>query len=265
MVFTVKLLRDLITIKGINVKKLFSRRLLILLQRVISVLIVLILVLGIAFAIVLVIQRVSNMMFDTTITAEVIAAPMVFGRLQSQSELMIAPYQFSNAAMQVTAGQGAICRWYATHALQGTLSVGVNLRLMDETDVTYRAEEDRYQITLPSPKFIRCAVDSVNFSQYNQRGEIPVTCPMDWNILRNLASYDAITEARDQAIAEGFLVEAEDAIRLEIGDLVRDFTGREAVIRFDPTKNPTLYDSTCQPDTDGWSYDLASNVWFRGE
>lgn len=190
-----------------------------------------------------------------------IPSRMVFNALQSEMTLVTLRQPFANPSVQVNASQGMVCRWYATHAIEGEITTGVDLSGLTEADVFYDPIQDRYYITLPSPQITSCSIDPTNFSQYNQRGEVPITCPIDWNAIRNLANYAVLTEFRDEALAAGALSQSERSIMVEVNRIVKSLTGKEAVITFDPNRRTQLYDRTCAPDTGGWSYDPNTDLW----
>ncbi len=191
--------------------------------------------------------------------ASIITSQSLMHSIQPMGQLVTISTRMAKADIDVSIAQGVLgSRSFTTsHVAQGTIEAGIDLTRLTPEDIQFDAPANAYIIRLPAAALTSCRVDYIR--QYAYEGTL---LPVDRDESRLLAQYVALTEFRDDALAEGILNRAEQQAQLVFGNVIQAMTGASVVIEFQ-TGQPSLPDS-CQPLIPGnWTYDPATQTWTQ--
>lgn len=192
--------------------------------------------------------------------ADVVSSQTIVTGIQPLGQLVSISVQVAKAGVFVGVGQGVLntCGYSANHAVQGAVEAGIDLTLTGEDNVRYDTARGAWVVTVSAPHLTSCRIDMID--QYAQSFS---TCNPDWDGVRQLASYQALIEFRDDAVEGGILNRAEAETRLVLGNFVRSLTGEPVEIRFETPENVVIPPS-CNPEVpQGWWWDTANNHWTK--
>lgn len=144
----------------------------------------------------------------------------------------------------------------ANHWAIGAIEAGIDFDAIDEDSVRY--ENDAYTVTLPAPVITSCRIEFIDQNQHSF-----TLLSADWDMVRQIAHAEAITEFAKEMIEKGILERAEKETELRLGDFVRELTGKPAHIKFAERRGEPDLPESCQPYTpSGWAKD-ADGAWKR--
>lgn len=199
--------------------------------------------------------------FSAPPEASIVSSQTIVQGIQPLGQLVSVSVQLAKAGVFVGVGQGVlnVCGYSANHAVQGAVEAGIDLMQIGEDDVRYDAARDVYVITIPAPQLTSCRVEMID--QYD---ESVSTCNPDWDGVRQLAQYQALSDFRDDALEGGILNRAETETRFVLANFVRSLTGRSVEIVFAPPTGETVYPPSCLPEIPiGWRFDTQNNHWTK--
>jgi uncharacterized protein DUF4230 len=203
-------------------------------------------------------QSISNI--QPTPVATVISTQTIVEGIQPLGQLVSISTQLAKADINVSIAQGALeaCSFSADHVAQGTIQAGVDLTKLTDDDIQYNRATNTYVITLPPPELTSCSVDYIR--QYNRSF---TACAVDWDEARLIASYNALTQFRDDAIEGGVLSRAQTEAAVVVSNFVKLLTGSNVQIVFAPQNATPVLPSVCQPDVPtGWQQG-PNGAWFK--
>jgi hypothetical protein len=193
-------------------------------------------------------------------SAEVISSQTIVQGIQPLGQLVSISAQLAKAGVFVGVGQGVLnaCGYSANHAVQGAVEAGIDLTQITADDVVYDARRGVWVLTLPAPQLTSCRIDMID--QYDQSFS---TCNPDWDGVRQLASYTALTDFRNDAVEGGILTRAESETRLVLGNFVRLLTGHPVEIQFEQPESPIIPPSCSPALPRDWYWDTANGHWSK--
>lgn len=195
--------------------------------------------------------------------ANVITTQTIVQGIQPMGQLVSVSSQLAKADVYVGVGQGVLnaCGFGANHVVQGAVDAGIDLTQIQETDIAYDEEQDRYMLIIPAPQLTSCRVEYIR--QYDRT---TTTCNVDWDEARLLANYVALTDFRNDAIEGGILARAEQEARLVLGNFIQLVTGKSVEVVFRPADPdaPVSYPPSCNPETpQGWTFNPSNGHWEK--
>lgn len=171
-----------------------------------------------------------------------------------------------NIRVGVQQNIGNACGVAASHMATGGVEAGIDLSQITDEDIAFDPIRNVYTITLPAPTLTTCRIDTIQ--QYNRTFTM---CPVDWDVVRALADYTALTQLRDDAIEGGALQRAAVEGALRLTSLLQNVTdaGIEIVFR-DPVPaaagetEAIPLGASCHPEPpSGWRIDPNTGGWTR--
>ncbi|MDZ4763073.1 MAG: DUF4230 domain-containing protein [Chloroflexota bacterium] len=222
--------------------------------------------------------------FNPPVRADVVSSRTLVTRLQPLGVLVTFQSEMAleNVRVGVQQNVGNACGIAASHRATGGVEAGIDLSMLTENDVVYDVERDTYVVTLPAPVLTTCRIDTIQ--QYDRTFTM---CPVDWDNVRALAQYNALTKLRDDAVEGGMLERAGSEAQIVLANVFTElgvnveiqFRDPSASVAVAPTPNPsetTAPDAatpasgiiglgaSCQPVPPvGWYIDPATGGWTR--
>ena len=211
-------------------------------------------------------------------SAQTITSQTILTGIQPLGQLVTIGAQFAKADIVVGVREGRlnVCGHSASYVAQGSVQAGVDLLRIGPEDISYDAVADRYTLRLPAPQITSCSLDMID--QYTQTA---TACNPDYDALRQIAGYTALTEFATDAVEGGLLERARREAQITLSSFIRALTGSDVVITFADQQPPAQAESmaeataeaqagpprpaSCQPrQPPGWTYDPVSGQWSRG-
>jgi hypothetical protein len=184
--------------------------------------------------------------------------------IQSNAQFVSITAQLAKANITVGIEQRGLldnnlCGYSGTYVAQGTVRAGIDMSQVTDDDVTYDESSETYQVSLPAAQLMSCSIDFID-----QYGGTTTLCPgIDWDENRQLASYWALNEFKNDAVESEILSRAETQADQALGNFITSLTGKNVKITFNQD-DKTLIDSTCEPEPpQGWAQDAATGTWSK--
>jgi hypothetical protein len=223
--------------------------------------------------------------FNVPVRADVVSTRTLVTRLQPLGVLVTFQSEMAleNVRVGVQQNVGNACGIAASHRVTGGIEAGIDLSTLSEDDIRYDAVRDTYVVTLPTPTLTTCRVDTIE--QYDNTFTM---CPVDWDNVRALAQYTALTQMRDDALEGGMLERAGSEARLVLGNMFSELgvnieivyadaanpaqmtgsaaeSSANAVSDETPTSEGVIgLGASCQPSApQGWRFDAGTGGWTR--
>lgn len=209
-----------------------------------------------------ILDSIGNIFRDEPRQAVVETTRTIVTSVQSTSRLTTTQAGFvrSNVRVSIRDGFQNSCGASASHNVEGRIEAGIDLSLVTENDISYDTLTETYTITLPPAQLTNCSIPSIE--QYNRSFTV---CNVDWDDLRQIAQYEALTGFRDDALESDLLIRARADAQNALNNLLRPIVGNgnvEIIIRDYAPGEQTLLDSSCVPDLPlGWTYDERTNSY----
>lgn len=192
--------------------------------------------------------------------AYVSSTPAIVTGLKGVGELVTAEATVAKTDVSIEVHGGILNAGYysANHKVIGVIEAGIDFDAIDEDNIYF--DNDAYIVTLPPPAITSCRIEHIDQNQYSF-----TLLAADWDMVRQLAQYDATVQFAQEMIEADILGRAREEAEIRIGDFVRTLTGRPAAIDFaDPSVELELPPS-CQPQPpNGWAKDEAG-AWKRAK
>ena len=169
--------------------------------------------------------------------------------------------QVAKINVKVNVSQGALnlCAYSVNHAVQGTIEAGVDFTQIDADSVHFNAPSETYHLTVPAAQLTSCRIDSIQ--QYSWSVSV---CNPDFDTARQLATYMALTQFRDDAVEGGILTNAKSHANELISNFVSVLTGHPVVFDSGQPETTPLPSSSCNPEPPaGWVHDPTTDVWNK--
>ncbi len=186
-------------------------------------------------------------------TAQVISTQTMVQQIQPLGQLVSISVGLAKANVHIVvkAGIADTCQHSASHLVQGTIEAGFDLTRINADDISYNPLTGTYTITLPPPALTNCRIDLID--QYNRSFTM---CDVNWDDLRQLAQYMAVSDFRNESLESGILERAQDEALMTLTNFLELSTGRKVIIEF-AQADPAISSATasCNPqEPAGWVY-----------
>ena len=196
-----------------------------------------------------------------TPTANINASRTIVQHVQPLGQHVIYSAEFAKADIHVgvQAGLGGLCSHGADYVAQGTIEVGIDFSAIDETSVSYNADNDAYTLVSPPVTFSSCRIEFID--QYHQSHTI---CGVDWDTLRQLAQNEALSQFITDTTERGILQRAQEQATILLGAFIRTVTDKPAHVVFLEEPADAALPQSCSPENpNGWEQDLESGIWVK--
>ena len=194
-----------------------------------------------------------------TPTPTPIPSRIIIEQIQPKGQLVVVSVEVARADIHITVDDGRWCSHNGDFVAQGAIEAGIDFGALDEDNVTYDWATDSYTLHLPAPGLTSCRIEYIR--QYSNSFSL---CNPDWDRVRILAHYEAVSSFVDKVIEEGLLERAKDQADLVLGSFVSSFTGKSVNVEFDAETAPPVLPSSCEPDIpSGYSFNDESNEWTK--
>lgn len=179
--------------------------------------------------------------------------------IEARGTLETISVSFSRTNVRVTVREGFqnACGYSASHAVEGTVEAGIDLRQLPDDAVTYDTLRETYVITLPAPQLTSCRIDFIQ--QYDRSQTF---CGITWDNARQLAQYTSLVDFRDEALESGILDLAADETLPVLEGLLTSVTDANIEIRFAAPDPDSPLPPSCEPLVpQGWTYNPENDSW----
>ena len=178
--------------------------------------------------------------------------------IQEMGQLVVISAEFARGDIHVAVNDGA-CSHGADHVAEGVIETGIDFNAIDEDNIERHFFTGDYTIELPPPVVTSCRMDYIR--QYE--GSFTL-CGANWDTVRMLAQYQAMSDFISRIEENRILERAENHASIIVGSFVSGLTGRNAQIVFEPGDNEPTLPSSCKPEIpEGWHFDEASRAWSQ--
>ncbi len=145
----------------------------------------------------------------------------------------------------------------ANHVAVGVIDAGIDFSKIDDDSV--RFENDSYTITLPFPVITSCRIEHIDQNKHSF-----TLLSANWDIVRQLAQYEAIEQFAQDMIEADILDRAKEEANLQIGSFASNLSaGKPVNIVYEEQSSEVELPRSCQPDPpSGWGKDEESE-WRR--
>ena len=198
--------------------------------------------------------------FDLPAVANIVSSQTIVHSLQGLGQLVTVSSEVAKADIQVSVNEGFLNTgsYSAKHVAVGVIEAGIDITTTDRDHVSYDSTANTYTLRLPSPNITSCRIEHID--QYNGTFTL---LPVDWDLLRQLAQYDAIEQFVQDMIEGGILERAKEETTLRMENFISALTGSQAHIEYEAANAPPKLPPSCQPDPPGdWEKD-EDGAWRR--
>lgn len=178
--------------------------------------------------------------------------------IQNIGQLVTVTSLIDTTDVKVEIHQGFLNAGYysASHIAIGAIEAGVDFDKIDEDSIQFH--DDVYTLTLPPSIITSCRIEHIDQNQHSF-----TLLSADWDMVRQLAEHDAISQFVQEMIEAGILERAEEGAELLLGEFVRDLTGKATHIVFESRDGELELPPSCRPIMpSGWAKD-ADGAWQR--
>jgi hypothetical protein len=200
-------------------------------------------------------------------TASVVAAPSIVRLVQEIGTLETVQADFAKANIEVNMSQsyGALdCSFWGKYVAEGTIEAGVNIAGLGEGDITIDPITGVTTLRLPPPQLTGCSIGYIEQYTSGSTAIPEVTCNRDWDGLRRIAEYTALTDFRTDAIEGGILERTQRQAALVMANLLS--LSLDAPVNIEFASPPEGFDpyGACHPAQPlRWEFDAERNTWIR--
>ena len=200
-------------------------------------------------------------LLDSPARASIAASRTIVNQLQPMGQLVTYSAEFAKADIHVgvQAGLGGLCSHGANYVAQGTIEVGIDFGAIDETSISYNADNDAYTLISPPVTLSSCRIEFID--QYDQSFTL---CGADWDTLRQFAQNEALSQFITDTTERGVLQRAQEQATILLGAFIRSVTDKPAhVVFLEEPAEPALPPS-CSPESPSdWQKDQESGIWVK--
>ena len=183
---------------------------------------------------------------------------IIVNGMHGLGQLVTTTSEVATTDMRVEIHEGFLNAGYysANHIAVGAIEAGIDMDALTEEDL--RLENDTYHITLPAPVITSCRIEHIDQNQHSL-----TLLVADWDMVRQLAQYNAVVQFAEEMIEAGILQKAEYEADERIGDFVSNLTGLPTVVEFAARDGEPELPASCQPiPPSGWEKD-EDGAWKR--
>ena len=178
--------------------------------------------------------------------------------LQGMGQLVSIKAEVHTTDVRVSVNRGFLNAGYysASHKAYGAIEAGINFDEINSERV--RFDNDAYTIQLPAPIITSCRIEHID-----QYGHSFTLTNADWDMVRQLAQYDAIEQFVSDMREAGILDRAREKVEEHIGSFVSMLTSKRVNMQFDEIdQDQPLPDSCTAEEPEGWEKD-ENGAWSR--
>ena len=171
--------------------------------------------------------------------------------------------EIAHADITVSVSQGVLnsCGHSANHVSQSIIEAGIDITALDEDNVSYDAEHDKYILMSPAPAITSCHNEYLR--QYERKGS-GVGCNVDWDEVRLIGEYLSMARFVDDIVAGDLLDRAEAQASVVIANFVSALTGSQVQIEYEDRGEEIQLPPSCQPQIPlGWSFNEETGEWSK--
>lgn len=175
-------------------------------------------------------------------------------------QLVVISAELARGDIHVAVNDGA-CSHGANHVAEGVIEAGIDFTAIDEENIERQFLTGNYTIELPPPVLTSCRMEYIR--QYE--GSFTL-CGANWDTVRMLAQYQAMSDFVNRAVETGILQRAEDHASTIVGSFVSGLTGSKALIKFEQDNGEVELPLSCKPELPrGWQFNEESGSWSRSK
>ena len=197
----------------------------------------------------------------STPTANINASRTIVQHVQLLGQHVIYSAEFAKADIHVGVQAGLLgaCSHGADYVAEGTIEVGIDFSAIDETSVSYNADNDAYTLVSPPVTLSSCRIEFID--QYHQSHTL---CGVDWDTLRQLAQNEALSQFIEDTTERGVLQRAQEQATILLGAFIHSITDKPAHVVFLEEPADAALPQSCSPESpDGWEQDQESGIWVQ--
>ena len=200
---------------------------------------------------------IRNFLFPQS-AAYVIPSQTIVTSIKNIGQLVTVTSEIGTTDVKVEIHQGFLNAGYysASHIAVGAIEAGIDFVKINEDSISF--QDDEYILTLPPSTVTSCRIEHIDQNQHSF-----TLLSADWDMVRQLAHHDAITQFAREMIQADILDRAERQAELLIAEFVRDLTGKPTSIKFAARDGMPELPQSCRPHTPrGWVKDV-DGAWKR--
>lgn len=176
-------------------------------------------------------------------------------------QLVTVAVEVAKADIRVEVNEGFLNygHYSASHVAVGVIEAGIDITAIGETNIRFDGAKDVYHISLPPPLITSCRIEYID-----QYGASLTLLPADWDVIRQLAQFDAQAEFTRDALESGILERAGEEAALRIGDFVSAITGKPAIVDSLDFNSDASWSQSCEPEPPkGWTKKEGESGWKK--
>ena len=207
------------------------------------------------------VHSIRDFFFPET-TAYVRSTRTIANGIRGLGQLVTVSAEVSKSDVFVEVNEGFLNAGYysASHAVIAAIEAGIDFSEIDQDSVSFHSTQDSFDLTLPPPTITSCRVEYID--QYS--GSLTLL-PADWDVIRQLAQYDAILIFVEELVEGGILYRAENETTDRISEFVSALTGKSTHILYEARVGELELPGSCTPDfPEGWKKDQ-NGAWSRDD
>lgn len=185
----------------------------------------------------------------------------ILNGIRGFGQLVTVAVEVAKADIRVEVNEGFLNygHYSASHVAVGVIEAGIDFTAIGETNVRLDSANDIYHITLPPPLITSCRIEYID--QYSASVTL---LPADWDIIRQLAQFEALIEFERDALEGGILERAGEEAALRIGDFISSITGKTANVKYHEISSDGSSPQSCQPERpSGWMKEEGDSGWKK--
>lgn len=182
----------------------------------------------------------------------------IINNLQGMGQLVTVKAEVAKTSVSVSINQGILNSGYysANHTVVGVIEAGVDFDAIGDLNV--RFENDVYTLILPAPGITSCRIEHIAQNQHSF-----TLLAADWDMVRQLAQYDAIVQLAREMIEKGILRMVEEETGKRIDNFASNLTEKPVNVVYKEQTGDINLPPSCQPDPpSGWEKD-ENGAWRR--
>lgn len=185
----------------------------------------------------------------------------ILNGIRGFGQLVTVAVEVAKADIRVEVNEGFLNygHYRASHVAVGVIEAGIDITAVGEANVRFDIANEIYHVILPPPLITSCRIEYID-----QYGASLTLLPADWDVIRQLAQYEALTEFSRDALEGGILARAGEEAALRIGDFISAITGKTAVVNYQENASNASSPQSCVPEPpQGWSKKEGESGWKK--
>ena len=185
----------------------------------------------------------------------------ILNGIRGFGQLVTVAVEVAKADIRVEVNEGFLNygHYSASHVAVGVIEAGIDFTAIGESNIRFDRANEIYHVSLPSPLLTSCRIEYID-----QYGASLTLLPADWDIIRQLAQFQALTEFSDDALEGGILERAGEEAALRIGDFISAITAVTADVIFQENDSYASSPQSCLPEPpQGWLKKEGESGWKK--